>query len=71
MEEQLYSFLSTRQIGYEWLNSRPGRFTTGTEPRYPLNRRLRGPQSRSALHGEEKNLFPMPGFETRILHPVA
>ena len=71
MEEQLYLFLSTAQIGYEGLTSRPGRFTTVKELRYPLNRSLCGPQSCSALHGEEKNLFPMPGFETRIVHPVA
>jgi hypothetical protein len=29
---------------------------------FPLDRRLVGPQSRSGLHGKEKNPFPLPGI---------
>jgi hypothetical protein len=36
-------------------------------PRYPLYRRLGGPQSRPGCSGEEKNLFPLPGIESRLL----
>jgi hypothetical protein len=50
----------------EWSASRPGRFTPGEEPQYPLDRRLGGPQSRSGRCGEEKNLLPLPGIETRL-----
>jgi len=42
----LHSFLNTTPDGGEWLASRPGRFTPDKERRYPLNRRLGGPQSR-------------------------
>jgi hypothetical protein len=31
--------------------------------RYPLNRRLGGPQSRPGRYGENKNVFPLPGFD--------
>jgi hypothetical protein len=57
----------------EGSSSRPGRFTPRREPRYPLNRRLGGPQSRSGNLGEEKNLFPVLGIEPRflIVHFVA
>jgi hypothetical protein len=36
------------------------------ESRYPLDRRLGGPQSRSGRGGEEKNSQPSPGIETLI-----
>jgi hypothetical protein len=46
--------LTSALDGNEWLASRPGRFTPGAiSHRYPLDRRLGGPRSRS---GEEKNL---------------
>jgi len=35
----------------------------GKQPRYPLDRRLGGPQSRSGRGGEEKNPQPLPGLE--------
>jgi hypothetical protein len=35
-----------------------------------LDRRLRGPQSRSGHGGEEKNSHPLPGLETPIIQPV-
>jgi hypothetical protein len=34
-------------------------------PRYPLYRRLAGPQSQSGRRGEEKNSKPFPGIEPR------
>jgi hypothetical protein len=42
-------------------------------PRYPLARRLGGPQSRSGRDGEQKNLMPFPGVEPRASssQPVA
>jgi hypothetical protein len=42
---------------YPWKNT----------PRYSLYRRLGGAQSRSRRYGEDKNLLPMPGIETRFL----
>jgi hypothetical protein len=41
----------------------PAAFPPGKEIRYPLNRRLGGPQSRSGRDGEEKNSQPPPGIE--------
>ena len=40
--------------GGEWSTPGPPRFTLGKERRYPLNRQLGGPQSRSAHFGEKK-----------------
>ena len=42
-----------------WLTARHGRFTPGKETRYPLYRRLGGPQGRS---GRVRKIFPPPGF---------
>jgi hypothetical protein len=36
-------------------------------PRYPLDRRLGGLQSRSGHGGEEKNSQPLPGLEPSII----
>jgi hypothetical protein len=36
-------------------------------PRYPLCRKLGGPQSRYERYGEDKNLFPLQGIETQFL----
>jgi len=38
---------------------------------YPLNKRLGGPESGYECFGDEKNPFFLPGFEPRIVHPVA
>jgi hypothetical protein len=43
----------------------------GKSPRYPLDRRLGGPQSRSGRGGEEKNSQPLPELEPPIIQPVA
>jgi hypothetical protein len=40
----------------------PAALTPGKSPRYPLDRRLGGPRSRSGRYGEEKNLA-LPGNE--------
>jgi hypothetical protein len=59
-------FLTPALVGGEWSASRRGRFTPwGKSPRYPLNIRLGGPQSRSGRHGEVKNLAPI-GIGTPI-----
>ena len=50
-----------------WSTSRPGRFTPG-KVRYPLCRRLSGPQGRS---GRVRKISPTPGFELRTFQPVA
>jgi hypothetical protein len=50
---------------------RPGRFTPGKEPQYPLYRRLGGPQVGSGRFKEQKNPFLLPGFEPRAIQPVA
>jgi hypothetical protein len=39
-------------------------YPQGNSLRYPLDRRLDGPQSRSGRGGEEKNSHPLPGLET-------
>jgi hypothetical protein len=47
---------------------RPGRFTSGKETRYPLYRRLGGPQGRT---GRVQKISPAPGFDPRAVEPVA
>jgi hypothetical protein len=41
----------------------PAALPQGKSPRYPLDRRLGGPQSRSGRGGEEKNSQPPQGIE--------
>jgi hypothetical protein len=49
----------------EWSVSRPGcAYPRGKDPRYPSDRRLGGPQSRSGHRGTRKN--PLPGIEPRL-----
>jgi hypothetical protein len=55
-------FLTSTLDGVEWLAARPDCFIPGETPRY---RRLGRRQSRSGRCGVEKNLFPLPEFETR------
>jgi hypothetical protein len=46
-------------------------YPQGKNPRYPLDRRLGGPQSRFGHSVEEKNSQPSPGIETRSSdHPA-
>jgi hypothetical protein len=59
--------LSFRDLeGGEWSASRPGRFTSG-KTRYPLYRRLGGPQGRS---GRVRKFSIPPGFDPRTVQPV-
>jgi hypothetical protein len=46
-------------------------YSQGKSPRYPLDRRLDGPQSLSGRSGEEKNSQPLTGFEPPIIQSVA
>jgi hypothetical protein len=52
----------------EWSTPRPGRFTPEEEARYPLYRRLGGPQGR---FGRLRKITPLPGFDHRTLLPEA
>jgi len=52
--------------GSEWSVARPDRSFPPEKTRYPLYRRLGGPQGRS---GRAENLVP-PGFDPRIVQPV-
>jgi hypothetical protein len=57
-----YSSTISALDGGEWSASRPGRaFPRGKDPRYPLYRRLRGPQSRYGHRGLRKISFPCRG----------
>ena len=53
--------------GGGWSTPRPGRFTPRKETRYPLYRRLGGPQGRS---GQLQKISPLPGFDPRTVQPV-
>jgi hypothetical protein len=46
---------------------RPDRFTPRKETRYPLYRRLVGPQGRS---GRLRKILPPPGFDPRTAQPI-
>jgi hypothetical protein len=48
--------------------SRPGRSLPPGKTRYPLYRRLGGPQGRS---GQGRKISPTPGFDPRTVQPVA
>jgi hypothetical protein len=69
--EQRYSSilsLTSALDGGGWLTTRPGRFTPGKGFRFLLCRRLGGSQGRSV---RVQKISPSPGFDPRILHPVA
>jgi len=58
----LFLNLGTR---WEWSTSCTGCFTSGKGPR------LGGPQSQYGCLREAKNFLTLPGFEPRVIHPVA
>jgi hypothetical protein len=60
--------LTSALEGGGWSAPRPGRFTPGKDTRYPLYRRLGGPQGRSGRMGK---ISPPPGFDPRNVQPVA
>jgi hypothetical protein len=43
----------------------PASVSPGISPRYPLHKRLRGPQSRTLWRKDES--FPLPGIEPRLI----
>ena len=71
-EEKSYSYtlsLTSAQDGGGWSAPRPDRFIPGKENRYPLYRRLGGPQDRS---GRLQKVSPPPtGFDPRTVMLVA
>jgi len=60
-EVLFHSFLTLAVDGGDCPTSFPGRFNPGKEPSYRLNRKLRGPQSRSGRFGQQKSLAPKIG----------
>ena len=52
----------------EWSASRPGRSLLPGKSRYPLHRRLGGPQGGS---GQVRKISSSPGFDSRTVQPVA
>jgi hypothetical protein len=69
---QIHIFLTSVLAGGEWSASRPDRFTPGEKsPRYPLDKRLGGPQNRygsSGRCGEEK-ILDLTGVRTPTSRP--
>jgi hypothetical protein len=64
--------LTTALVGGEWSASRPGRLPRGERLRYPLDRKLGGPQSLSGRRGEEKILdYRDPNTSPSVAQPVA
>ena len=60
-------FLTSALQGGEGSASRPGRILPPEKTRYPLYRRLGGPQGRSGL---VRKISPPPGFDPRTVQPV-
>ena len=60
--------MTTALEGGEGSASRPGRSLPPGKTRYPLYRRLTGPQGRSGQMGKISSL---PGFDSRTVQPVA
>jgi hypothetical protein len=69
VEVQLLSFL-TLALDRCQLTSSPVHIFPEKEQRYPLNRRVGGPQRQSGRLGEEENNLPLRGFELRTLRSV-
>jgi hypothetical protein len=72
-ETQLHSFLALALDEAERLNLGSSRLTPSRGPRYRLNARLFGIQSRAGRFGEGKYLYSLPEFDPRMLQhsPVA
>jgi hypothetical protein len=71
VDVQIHIFLTSALAGGEWSASRPGRFTPGGKsPRYPLDRRLGGPQSRSR-RGENSSPYRDTYSDSSVVQPVA
>jgi hypothetical protein len=70
MGREIHSFQTSTLGGGKCLTSRPGRFTSEKELRYPLNSRLDGPHSQYGRFRKEEN-FPLAEFQPRTAEPVA
>jgi len=68
VEVYIYSFMTTALEWGEGSASRPGRSIPPGKTRYPLYRRLGGPQGRS---GQMRKISLPPGFDPRTVQPVA
>ena len=66
VEVWLYSSMTAALEGGEWSAARPGRTLPTGKTRYPLCRRLGGPQGQS---GQAENLVPT-GIRYRTVQPV-
>jgi len=60
--------MTTALEGSEGSELRPGRYLPSGKTRYPLYKRLGGPQGRS---GQVRKISPPPGFDPRTFQPVA
>jgi hypothetical protein len=57
VDVEIHSFFTSTLVGGGWSASHPGRFTLQEKsPRYPVDSRLGGPQSRSVRREENKIL---------------
>jgi len=71
VKEQLHAFLTSVLGEGEWSASRPRPlYSQESSTRYPLDRRLGGPQNRSGFSGEEKNFLPRPCRESKPGRPA-
>jgi hypothetical protein len=62
-----YSFLTLVLVGGEWSVSQPGHaLAPGKGHRYPVDRRLGGPQNRFGHRGERKSSFACARDQTPI-----
>ena len=68
VEVWLYSFLNLGAIWVWVVNATPRSLYPLGKTRYPLYRGLGGPQGRS---GQVRKISPPPGFDPRIVQPVA
>ena len=68
VEVQLYSFFELRARWGWVVNATPRPLYPGKDTRYPLYRRLGGPQGR---YGPVQKISPLPGFDPRTIQPVA
>jgi hypothetical protein len=64
----LHAFLTSALDGDKRSVSNPGCFTPGKSPRYPLYRRLGGPQSRSGRSGEVWKSLPCRKWNWKTKH---
>ena len=65
---QLYSSLTSALDGVGGQHHTPAALPPGGKPRYPLYRRLGGPQG---LSGRVRKISPPPGYDPRTVQPVA